>query len=239
MASTLAYFLVCPPFLFRDTLAGDKWRLAGRLRARGIPTPECRPIPAGAAIPSDGPFPAVLKPIDGAGSVETYLLADAGSVRALGCVSFEALLQPFYSGVPMSASFLLPHEGPPALVATGRQKIKVEDGRFQYLGGVIPSTCPEALPVLLSALSVVPGLAGFVGVDFLWDAERRSVTVLEINPRVTTSHVGLTGLFVPGRLARAWMAVCGVPGYENGLQASMANEAQDIPSVEFDAQGNV
>ncbi len=217
-------------------LAGDKWRLTQRFRERGIPTPESHLIRAGGAIPSDAPFPAVLKPIDGAGSVDTYFLSEPGCLKDLRGVNFDAVLQPFCTGVPMSASFLVPGEGTPRLIATGRQRMKVEDGRFQYLGGVIPSSCPAALPVLHSALSVVPGLAGFVGVDFVWDAERRSATVLEINPRVTTSHVGLTRHLAPGRLARAWLAVCKVQGYEHERQASLADEAGNGPCVEFDVQ---
>ena len=36
----------------------------------------------------------------------------------------------------------------------------------------------------------IAGLRGFVGVDFIWDPERRHATLLEINPRPTTSIVG-------------------------------------------------
>ena len=52
------------------------------------------------------------------------------------------------------------------------------------------------------------GPAGFVGVDFVWDHERAHATILEINPRPTTSIVALCRLLPPGRLARAWLDAC-------------------------------
>ena len=58
---------------------------------------------------------------------------------------------------------------------------------------------------LRAAVESIPGLRGFVGVDFIWDEGRRRATVLEINPRPTTSIVGLTRILPPGRLASAWI----------------------------------
>ena len=60
-----------------------------------------------------------------------------------------------------------------------------------------------------------PGLRGFVGVDFFWEPELDEATVLEINPRATTSFVGLSRLLPAGHLAAAWLAACGVPGFES------------------------
>jgi predicted ATP-grasp superfamily ATP-dependent carboligase len=44
-----------------------------------------------------------------------------------------------------------------------------------------------------------------VGVDYLWDDATGLATVLEINPRPTTSYVGLARWLSPGTLARAWL----------------------------------
>ena len=41
------------------------------------------------------------------------------------------------------------------------------------------------------ALRLVPGLRGFVGVDLILDEQAPGVSVVEINPRLTTSYVGL------------------------------------------------
>ncbi len=63
-------------------LAADKARLAARLRELSIDTPPTRTILRGAGLPHDAKFPAVLKPIDGAGSLDTFYLADATSLPA-------------------------------------------------------------------------------------------------------------------------------------------------------------
>ena len=56
-------------------------------------------------------------------------------------------------------------------------------------------TLPEAF---CTAVEAVEGLAGFVGVDFIWDEQSRHATILEINPRPTTSVVGLCRLLPRG-----------------------------------------
>ena len=61
-------------------LAADKARLAERLRELAIDTPPTRTIVPAAGLPSDASYPAVLKPVDGAGSVDTFYLADARSM---------------------------------------------------------------------------------------------------------------------------------------------------------------
>jgi predicted ATP-grasp superfamily ATP-dependent carboligase len=220
-------------------LAGDKLRLMEQFQDRGVPTPESRMIRAGEAIPADVRFPAVLKPIDGAGSVDTFLLTEAGSVSVTDRSPADALLQPFHPGIPMSASFLVSRDGTPCLIGAGRQRMRVWRGRFHYCGGVVPEPCAEALPVLRRAVESVPGLAGFVGVDYLWNQEERTAMVLEINPRPTTSHVGLSRLLPPGRLACAWLAACGIPGFPVDLLETLAEEVQTQPMMGFDVDGNV
>ena len=60
-----------------------------------------------AGLPRDASYPAVLKPVDGAGSVDTYLVAHAGDIPSAALAMPVALLQPFHAGIPMSASFLV------------------------------------------------------------------------------------------------------------------------------------
>jgi predicted ATP-grasp superfamily ATP-dependent carboligase len=108
-------------------------------------------------------------------------------------------------GVAMSATFLV-REGRSRLIATGRQRMTLREGRFSYEGGVLPCACPEALAIASAAVASVEGLNGLVGVDFIHDPGPGRVTVLEINPRPTTSCVGLARILPPGLLADAWLA---------------------------------
>jgi predicted ATP-grasp superfamily ATP-dependent carboligase len=181
----------------------------------------------------------VLKPVDGSGSLDTFFLADAASIPALEDRPSDSLLQPFLDGIPMSASFLVSCAGTPWLIGVGRQTMRIWKSRFYYCGGVIPETCPEALPILRRAVESIPGLSGFVGVDFLWVPQGHTATVLEINPRVTTSYVGLSRLLPPGRLARAWLAACGVTGTPEPLLATLAEEVQNQPPISFNHEGDV
>ena len=69
----------------------------------------------------------------------------------------------------------------------------------------MPAGCLEALPQVEPAVAAIEGLRGFVGVDFIWDPERAHATILEINPRPTTSIVALCRLLASG-LARPGVA---------------------------------
>ena len=53
-------------------LTGDKERLCRWFEARGIATPRSRTIIPSEGLPADAEYPAVLKPVDGAGSVDTF-----------------------------------------------------------------------------------------------------------------------------------------------------------------------
>jgi hypothetical protein len=183
-------------------LTGDKLTLAAWLRARGVPTPECRLVTAGErTLPF--PPPAVCKPRHGAGSQATFLIRDRSELsmsvaqaRAEGCTD-QLLIQPFADGQPASVAFLV---GPLQLVPLlpAAQFIS-DDGRLRYLGGEIPLPPPWAertRSLAARAVSSVPGLRGYVGVDLvLGSAEDGSADlVLEINPRLTTSYIGLRAL---------------------------------------------
>jgi tyramine---L-glutamate ligase len=218
-------------------LAGDKLRLGAHMIERGIVTPPCRCVVPSRGLPIDFPYPAVLKPIDGAGSMETYLVPDAGALPDAARTPGEALLQPFVLGVPMSESFLVGIDGRARLIGTGRQRVEVREGQFAYRGGEMPDAggLPDHSP--RHAVESVPGLLGFVGVDFLLDEGSGRVTVLEINPRPTTSYVALSWHLTPGVLARAWLDhVAGYPG-EGGRD--LAEIVQSHARVEFAADGTI
>ena len=68
-------------------LAGDKAALARQLAARGIDTPPCRIVNPREGLPPDAVYPAVLKPCDGAGSVDTYFVEDHRSLPELALLS--------------------------------------------------------------------------------------------------------------------------------------------------------
>jgi predicted ATP-grasp superfamily ATP-dependent carboligase len=185
-------------------LTSDKVTLACHWKTKGVPTPEV----------SATSFPAVLKPRFGAGSQATYLVHDEearrdAEARARKEWPGEMILQPFHDGLPASVSCLIgPRE---QVLLPACEQILSGDGRFHYLGGRLPLPAPlndRAQHLTRRALAAVPGLLGYVGVDMILgrDESGRDDVAVEINPRLTTSYVGLRAL-ANGNLAEALLAV--------------------------------
>jgi predicted ATP-grasp superfamily ATP-dependent carboligase len=218
-------------------LTADKSRLAARLAERAIDTPATVIVAPRGGLPGDTVYPAVLKPVDGAGSVDTFYLVDEQSLHPEALALPMAVLQPFIPGTPMSASFLVGAGGEAWLIGMGMQRMETRDGRFHYLGGSLPVVCPEAVPELMRAVGSVRGLCGFVGVDFVWNAAERHAVILEINPRPTTSYVGLARLLPEGLLARAWLMACGAMTPQAEMLEGLAQHVAAQAPVSFRADG--
>lgn len=180
-------------------LTGDKLELARHLLARGVPTPPTSPWPG--EPPSA--FPLVCKPRHGAGSQATFLVRDerelsrcVGRAREEGWDG-EMIVQPHVPGRAASVAFLTGPGQRAALPAA--EQILSDDGRFHYEGGRLP--LPDALNrraqrLAERAVAAVEGLCGYVGADLVLgeSADGRGDRVIEINPRLTTSYVGLRAL---------------------------------------------
>jgi len=184
-------------------LTGDKLAQAGNLESHGIPTPPTVPLLEANPIT----YPLVCKRRDGAGSTDTCLVHSGADLRRL-CQGTEAkrhVVQPFIPGKAVSVAFLVgPKRRVPLLPAT--QEIS-EDGCFHYLGGSAPlptELADRALTLADRAMSTIEGLRGYVGVDLVLGAECDQV--IEINPRLTTSYIGIRGLAL-SNLAEAMVRI--------------------------------
>lgn len=159
-------------------------------------------------------FPLICKPRDGAGSQATFLVPSRSELapilaRAQAEVpDAEFILQPFIAGMAVSAAFIIGDDWRMGLPPC-RQRLS-DDGRFHYLGGECPLSddlAARAQRLAASAMGMVPGLRGYIGVDLvLGDAADGSRDhVIEINPRLTTSYIGLRAL-AGGNLADVMLA---------------------------------
>jgi predicted ATP-grasp superfamily ATP-dependent carboligase len=108
------------------------------------------------------------------------------------------IAQPWLDGDAMSLSLLV--NGPEVeILSINRQHIAVaEDGRLALTGITCGVTVGGATRGQLEAVAAglvaaIPGLRGYVGVDFILDASATPV-VLEVNPRLTSAYVGLSAL---------------------------------------------
>ncbi|MEM6656098.1 MAG: ATP-grasp domain-containing protein, partial [Planctomycetota bacterium] len=80
-------------------------------------------------------------------------------------------------------------------LAPCRQRLST-DGRLRYLGGgtpILPGLAERAGALAAAAVEALPQCSGYVGVDLVLGdhPDGRGDRVIEVNPRLTTSYVGL------------------------------------------------
>jgi hypothetical protein len=190
-------WLGCTPHAIR--LTSDKLALAAHWQQHGIPTPAC-------TAPTHGPV--VIKPQFGCGAVATFRRPTPPTAAELADLQTQAqqplLVQPDVPGHPASVALLV---GPQSTLTLPAAAQHITAGTvITYEGGHVPLSEPEpsrAQHLARAAVACVPGLAGWVGVDLILGA---TDFALEINPRLTTSYVGLRAL-TPDNLLAAWLAV--------------------------------
>jgi predicted ATP-grasp superfamily ATP-dependent carboligase len=203
-------------------VAADKLALARLLHKHGVSTPPCVLLAAGGQTLPPGSlpftFPLVYKPRYGAGSQATFLVGAPDDLPR--CVAQavregqagDAVLQPFVPGQAASVAFLV---GPAQCLALlPATQVVSQDGRFRYEGGEVPlpaGLARRAVELGRRAVAPVPGLCGYVGVDLILGeaSDGSQDRVLEINPRLTTSYVGLRALAVTNLAEAMWRVAVG------------------------------
>lgn len=176
--------------------AANKQLTAERLAQAGIPVPQAILLDAEVdRLPFDFQYPGVLKPLDGAGSQHTFLVLSRYDEPPP--YPWPRRLERFMPGIPASAAFLCGPDHHLPLPAC-RQHL-TDDGRLGYLGGSLlweTDLAQRATTLADQAIRAMPPALGYVGVDLvLGEAEDGSQdVVIEINPRLTTSYVGLRAM---------------------------------------------
>ncbi|MCA9226907.1 MAG: ATP-grasp domain-containing protein [Planctomycetales bacterium] len=191
-------------------LASDKQATCEWLRRAKVNSPMGTTIAPGGDWPSELSPPAVLKPIDGAGSLDTRLLRSRDELHAIertGPMRLEA----FHPGRAASVAVLCGPHGF-RLLEPCYQRLS-DDGRFRYLGGAAPlDMMPRhrAQALAARAIAALPTTIGYVGVDMVLGSrgDGSEDYVIEVNPRLTTSYVGLSRL-CRANLAAAMLAIVG------------------------------
>lgn len=147
--------------------------------------------------------PLLCKPDDGAGCTDTRRFDHKAEAADWLAKHPGHIVQPWLEGEPASISMLC-RAGVAWLLSCNRQLVERDaQGLLHYRGSVLNGMAHhwEAFEAVAKQVArALPGLAGYVGVDVM--LQNGLITVLEINPRLTTSYVGLrqaTGLN-PARL---------------------------------------
>ena len=185
------------------TATADKLLLATRLSEHSVPSPPTIEVGEFQRRPSHHVFPAVCKPRFGAGSQATFLVRSANDLENVilqarqEMPAAEFILQPLVPGLPASVAFLVGRAGVVPLLPAAQHLSS--DGRFRYQGGEIPLPAylvERALKLARQAVTAIPGLLGYIGIDLVLGEARDGSQdhVIEINPRLTTSYIGLRQL---------------------------------------------
>lgn len=168
-------------------LTADKYRTVQRLAAHGI---ETVPTELLERVDFSKTGRRVIKPIDGAGCERTYIVDDWPESMHRWHPLQDYIVQPFIQGSPKSLSCLF-RNGEAWLLSVNRQRIEISDQRFQLIACEV--NVVEDRRILLDLVARVaqalPELWGYAGIDFI-DSEQ-GIAILEINPRLTTSYVGI------------------------------------------------
>lgn len=150
-------------------------------------------------IKRDLSYPLVLKPAFGVGSIGISLVNDETQVSSaievirIGSASERFIAQEFIRGEAASISLL--STGKKAMALTlNKQNVAItgSDASSRYEGGTVPFDHwlkKETFRVAERVVEAFHGLKGYVGVDVVLTEHK--AFVVDINPRLTTSYVGL------------------------------------------------
>ncbi len=179
-------------------VAGDKVECARRFARAGLPIPRTQGISLAEARAAGSGFgyPLVVKPANGVGcegvslartpeELDAALRIVAGSTNG-----GDILLQSYQTGVHASLSMIAAGGELAPLSLNGQL---IQPGQpFTYRGGSLPLEHPmegQAWEVACEALRLIPGLRGYLGMDFVLAEDE--AWLIEINPRLTTPYIGL------------------------------------------------
>lgn len=216
-------------------LCANKFQLHQLLIANGITTPETWLHIQDVEV--DGPL--VLKPLDGAGSEGIKIYKNLQELAIASIVNRPTklksmVIQQFVQGIPVSIACLVRRNGSILFMPSCGQIIGFYQGSLKYEGG----WCPLARELharterlAKTTLAVVNGIFGWIGIDMILgeSPDGSDDFVIEINPRLTTSYVGIRQLIVPSP----------VPWWINMENGPLILKDTWSEGVQWDKTGNV
>ncbi|MCL4429480.1 MAG: ATP-grasp domain-containing protein [Chloroflexi bacterium] len=184
----------------------DKALLYETLQKEGFPTPKTQLINTAdtwaqvkQTVKRELSYPVVFKPVDGVGCGGLSIVKEEAQIeKAVTKAKAESkwtrfIAQEFIKGEPASVSIITATKKAMA-VSLNRQNITIAEpnGVSSYNGGCVPFTHPlkqEAMDLAEKVVESFTGLQGYVGVDLVLTQDKPFV--VDVNPRLTTSYVGL------------------------------------------------
>lgn len=132
----------------------------------------------------------MIKPVDGVGCVDSYVVINKQEFEQMTALNGAFIIQPHLQGVKISLSCLF-KQGRGWLVCVNLQRFELINRQYHLTEIVVNHhSDPGSYQSLIAEIALaLPELWGYVGIDLIETAEQ--TWVLEINPRLTTSFVGI------------------------------------------------
>jgi predicted ATP-grasp superfamily ATP-dependent carboligase len=131
----------------------------------------------------------MIKPIDGVGCADSYVISNRQDFDSMVLRKGDYIIQPHFQGVKTSLSCLF-KQGRGWLVCANLQRFEFINQQYHLAEIVVNHHSDPGLyqSVIDKIALALPELWGYVGIDLI---ENDQTWVLEINPRLTTSFVGI------------------------------------------------
>ncbi|MHA1383160.1 MAG: ATP-grasp domain-containing protein [Candidatus Helarchaeota archaeon] len=140
-------------------------------------------------------LPFIMKPIDGIAAMGISLINKREEIiKGIECIKQESnedkyIIQEYIKGIDASLSLLV---GKEAIIPLTLNYQNIDLKEADYRGGYTPLENPlkdEIIEQSKNIVKKIPGLKGYVGIDYVITPEK--AYFMEINPRLTTSYIGL------------------------------------------------
>lgn len=196
-------------------LTTNKYHCYQHLLAHDIATPNTQIASQWHAGSIDNCDGLIIKPIDGAGCLDTNLfqnMADASKhINGMTTSSLSShIVQPYIKGIAASLSLFI-SDNSVTVLSINRQQFQQQDTQLILQSTEVNAISENELsPARAQQLaenvsSAISGLWGFVGIDLVLSPS--GPIIIEINPRLTTSYIGLKSVlnFNPTDLLMKYM----------------------------------
>ena len=178
--------------------AANKWLLYNNFKNTSINLAESYLIGGNDLDLDRDFFPAVIKAKYSAGS-ELEILKSKKEFKNLNIEDYKGqIIQKIINGVPGSLS-IAANSNKLLILSFNKQLINLDN--FSYLGSTINYKFPEQYQLEQLADSIkkeYANLNGYFGIDFI--CNEKGVYLLEINPRITSSYIGLAKISNPAKI---------------------------------------